>query len=302
MPSPIAVFTYNRPELTKKCISSLQRNKLADQSVLYVFSDGAKNDLDKIKVEETRTFLKQVSGFKEVHILKNEINKGLAQSIIDGTDYILKQYNKIIVIEDDLVAEKNAIQFLNDGLDFYSSQKEIFSLTAYNYPIKIPKTYTNDVYISQRPCSYFWATWKNRWDKVDWQISDFKEFRKNRYHRKKLNRYGNDLYPMLQKQQLNIISSWAIRWAYHHFKNQGYCIYPTKSKVNNLGGDGSGTNTHKTKKFETKTDHSEYLFLKNMIQEYWVEKAYQRFFNVSFIRRIINFIKFEVLLPFIEKA
>ncbi|MEO6851591.1 MAG: sugar transferase, partial [Mucilaginibacter sp.] len=82
--APIALFVYNRPEHTRRTISYLQKNLLADESRLFIFSDGPKTDADKAKVEEVRQLLKEVTGFKSVKVTERKENLGLANSIISG--------------------------------------------------------------------------------------------------------------------------------------------------------------------------------------------------------------------------
>ena len=48
------------------------------------------------------------------------------------------------------------------------------------------------------------------------------------------------------------ISTWAIFWYQTIFLNNGLTVYPTKSLVINNGMDGFGTNSGKTKLFNTK--------------------------------------------------
>jgi GT2 family glycosyltransferase len=48
--APIAVFTYNRPELLKILINSLKKNSLSKNSIIYIFSDKWKNLSDKKQV------------------------------------------------------------------------------------------------------------------------------------------------------------------------------------------------------------------------------------------------------------
>ena len=42
--APIILFVYNRPWHTRKTIEALQKNELADQSDLIIYSDAPKND------------------------------------------------------------------------------------------------------------------------------------------------------------------------------------------------------------------------------------------------------------------
>lgn len=46
--APVILFTYNRPEHTKRTIEALAANELAAETDLYVFSDAAK----KMQIKE----------------------------------------------------------------------------------------------------------------------------------------------------------------------------------------------------------------------------------------------------------
>jgi len=48
--APIVLFVYNRPAETRLTLEALHKNVLADQSILYVFADGIReNATEKIK-------------------------------------------------------------------------------------------------------------------------------------------------------------------------------------------------------------------------------------------------------------
>jgi len=101
--SPIVLFVYNRPDHTRQTVEALQKNELAEQSELFVYSDAPKNEEAKEKVKEVREYIRTIDGFKKVTIIEREKNWGLADSIIDGVTKIVNEYGKIIVLEDDLV-------------------------------------------------------------------------------------------------------------------------------------------------------------------------------------------------------
>ena len=101
--APIVLFVYNRLSHTKKTIESLQKNKLAIDSNLFIYSDHAKNKDSEQKVQKVRDYIGGVNGFKSVTIICREKNLGLADSIIDGVTNVVNRYGKIIVLEDDIV-------------------------------------------------------------------------------------------------------------------------------------------------------------------------------------------------------
>lgn len=253
MPAPVVIFVYNRPIHTRKMIEALSKNDLAFDTDVFIFSDASKDNSHQKDVEKTRNYIDSIAKeklFKNVNIIKTSKNKGLAKSVINGVSTIIEKYGEVIVVEDDLVTEPEFLSFMNDSLKFYKKNKKIWSISGYSLPIKIPRNYKKDVYLSPRGSSWGWATWDNRWEKVDWEVSDYYSFKKDNKKKSQFNKGGRDLSDMLALQMTGQIDSWAIRWCYTQFKLDMYTIYPVKSFVRNIGLDGSGTHSNITNKFD----------------------------------------------------
>lgn len=253
--APIILFVYNRIEHTKKTVDALKSNKFALDSSLFIFSDGNKTENDKRSVEAVRNYILTVSGFKEIKIILREKNFGLADSVISGVTEVIENYGKAIVLEDDIVTSPYFLKYMNEALDFYKEDKRIYSISGYNFPIKIPKSYKQNIYLSLRPSSWGWATWKDRWDNSIWNPE--KVF--NVENRKQLNHYldkaGKDLPPMLLKTIVGKTNSWAVRWVFTHIKYGVFSIFPTKSLTKNIGADATGTNfNRRTNKYDVVLD------------------------------------------------
>ncbi len=254
--SPIVLFVYNRLEHTKKTIQALKKNKLANKSQLYIFSDGPKNKKVSSKVNQVRKLIKKIDGFADLKIIERERNLGLAESIITGVTGVIDQHKKVIVLEDDIVTSPAFLIYMNKLLALHERQDQVFSITGYNHPeriMKIPAGYQYDIYFHPRAASWSWGTWKSRWDQADWEVKDFKKFKKDKHTQKKFNQGGNDMSRMLIRQMEGKLDSWAIRWCYTLFKNNGYCIYPVKSYVDNIGLDQSGQHCGQTNKYHHKS-------------------------------------------------
>lgn len=253
--APIVIFVYSRPIHTEKLLNSLKENILANESEIFIFSDSAKNEAKIADVNEVRKVIHKYENnnyFKKVTIYEATENKGLAKSVIEGVSKIINKYGKVIVLEDDLILSKSFLKYMNEALNVYNDNSLIWSISGYNLPIKISKDYKKDVYLNYRGCSWGWATWKNRWDKVDWSVSDYNSFKYNFKKRKNFNRGGEDLSQMLDAQMNGRCDSWAIRWCYEQSKLDMYTVYPVKSLVTNYGLDGSGTHSGKTTKYYVK--------------------------------------------------
>lgn len=255
MNAPIVVFVYNRVEHAKGVLSSLAQCPEAKESILYIFSDGPKNEKAVSAVQAVREYIhsEEVEGwFGEVRVVEAPKNKGLANSVISGVDQVIQEHKRVIVVEDDNVVAVDFLDFMNRALDFYEGDSRIWSVGGYTLPINIPKDYKHDVFLMGRGSSYAWATWLDRWETIDWEIKDYVDFKKDAKKKKAFNRYGNDRTDMLASQMSGTIDSWAIRFTYNAFKNNKYFILPVESRVKNNGNDGSGVHVSATdKRFDT---------------------------------------------------
>lgn len=255
MSAPVLLFVFNRPEHTRKTIEKLNSLPEVKNTKLFIFSDQAKKEKDKELVAEVRNILDQYacnSNFAEVEIRKADTNKGLAASIIGGVTEIINKFGRVIVLEDDLEVAPDFLAYMNGALDYYKNKENIWAISGYTFPIKALENYEHDVYLSGRGCSWGWATWKDRWNTVDWMVSDYPFFKFNLKKRHEFAKWGDDLPILLDAYIYGEIHSWAIRWCYEAFKQGKFTIYPVKSRVSNHGTDGSGTNfSHIENRYDT---------------------------------------------------
>jgi len=289
MLSPIVLFVYNRLEHTKKTVEALKNNFLAKESDLFIFSDGPKDELGNLKVDNLRKYLKTVSGFKNVNIIEQNENIGLAKSIISGVTEIVNKYGKIIVLEDDLVTSPNFLTYMNEGLKMYESEDRVISIHGYSYPLKeiLP-----DTFFLKFTSSWGWATWKRGWDLFE---SDGKKLLTELEHRKLIKEFNfNNSYHFsetLLRQSLGQKDSWAIRWYASAFINNKLSLYPKKSLIQNIGFDGSGIHSGKSNVYDIK-ELDDYISVKiiPIIEDKAVRRMIEKYFNsikASLVKRIM---------------
>lgn len=260
--APVIIFTYNRPEHTKRTIRALAENELAKETDLYIFSDAAKKRTDSGKVRAIRDYAAHVRGFRNVELVSREENYGLARNIIEGVTEIIARYGKVIVLEDDLVANPYFLRFMNDGLNRYEEEQKVTGITGFSY-FNDNEACAQEMYFSLiSGTSWSWATWKDRWDCFDEECADWTRLTQDARLRKTFN-YDNtyDFYRIMKAQQTDpATSSWAIRWYWTNFKKEGLMLYPAKSLVSNDGWDGTGIHCGEEEEsvflHELKTDHA----------------------------------------------
>lgn len=288
--APVVMFVYNRLDSVEQTIENLKRNKLANQTDLFIFSDAAKKEAQAESVKLVREYIHNIDGFSSIHIIEAEKNKGLAKSIIAGVTEIINERGKVIVVEDDLITAPQFLSFMNDALDFYESEKQIWAISGYQFPFEIPEEYTKSVYTAYRSSSWGWATWKDRWQTIDWEIKDYGSYKYNPMKIAKFCRGGTDLDKMLRYQMQGKIDSWAIRWCYNQYKQNKLTIYPVRSLVNSIGTDGRGIHCDPTSvRFrQTLVTDFKYIFEHNLAVDREVMRRYRKVVNRSILRKIEN--------------
>lgn len=257
MYAPIILFAFNRLKPLQACVASLLLNTEAAETDLIVYVDGPRADKEGEveKVEAVKCYVSNITGFKSVKTNFSEMNKKLGPSIIAGVTEVINRYGKAIIIEDDLIASKNLLAFLNQGLDKYEKNTEVFSVCGYSNKIKVPEGYEWDSYFCSRSSSWGWATWKNRWQSCDWELNDWDTVTHNG---KAFNRWGgSDCFGMLKGWKEGKNQSWAIRFCYNQFIHNAVSLFPVVSKIDNEGFDGSGTNCKKFNRYKYEFDKSE---------------------------------------------
>lgn len=247
--APIVVFSYNRPEHLRRTLEALSRNDFASESVLYIFCDGPKEgateDMQK-RISENVAVAKSQTWSKELYVIVQDKNKGLADSIINGVTVVINRYGRIIMLEDDIVTSRGFLRFMNEALEMYKDDEQVMHISAYMYPHKgyLPATFFY-------PVPYpggGWATWARAWKYFNNNTQELFDYWHNRWGEFDL--YGGDILSHQLCENLNgSLKTWFIKWYAVMLQRGALTLYPGRSLTNNIGFDASATNCSATTNF-----------------------------------------------------
>lgn len=291
MYAPVVLFVYNREEHTRLVLDALSQNQGTEKTDLFIYSDAAKTEYEKEAVERVRKYIRQFSdknSFQSVTVIEAEENRGLANSIIGGVTDVINRYGKVIVLEDDHVTASDFLTYMNSGLDFYEKNTQIWSISGYTWKMKGFQRYHHDVFMGYRASCWGWASWKDRWEKVRWDVPDFKDFMSDRSAQKRFNKGGMDMTDMLCQQQNGKINSWAIRWCYQQYKEGMLSVFPVHSKVKNIGLDGSGTHSGEVASFQTETEAMDKTVFENLPVCRYLALEFWSYFSLLYMRQFLG--------------
>jgi len=242
--APVALFAYARPNHLQQTVKSLQNNQECSNTRLYVFCDGPKHEGHTEQVKAVRAFVDKIQGFESVIKIFRNKNLGLSSSIISGVGELVARYGSVIVVEDDLVVSPYFLGFMNEGLSAYRDDQRVASIHGYSYPVSesLPDTF----FLRGADC-WGWATWSRAWNHFEPDGNKLLEELKRTGLRRSFDLDG--AYPftrMLRNQVDGKNDSWAVRWHASCFLRNMLTLYPSRSLVDNIGFDSTGTHCNET--------------------------------------------------------
>lgn len=237
----IVIFAYDRPSKISNLLFDLANNELPGcVKSIRCFVDGPKGVSDKNNISSVlgicARYQKKLPNFT---IVSRTRNLGLSRNILLGIDDAFSQNDAVICLEDDLRLHKKFIFQMCIALNKFKNNPKIGSVTGYNFDIKRPKPFL----INGASC-WGWATWKDRWLKLELSHNEiFDIFKNNKLLKERLTYdFNSPHWKILKNSKLNKTDSWAIRWHAVNILNDMSQLCANVSLVENDGFDGSGTN------------------------------------------------------------
>lgn len=229
-------------------LRSLIQNSLFEQSEVFVFADGPKEDAseaDIAKIGEVRKLFEPLNNNPHVILRFSEKNRGLTTSIVSGITEIINRYGKVIVVEDDLELSPGFLKYMNDALSLYENEERVMHVGGYMAPHSFA---TNETMFFRAPTIWGWGTWKRAWEFASFDAKELlKRIRKTVNAQHEFNvRDGYPYYRLLNEISMGKVNAWSISWYATIFLKRGFCLVPDKSLVRNIGFDNSGTNCEPT--------------------------------------------------------
>ena len=301
--APLCIFLWKKYHLVEKVLDEIISLKEFPLTKIYIFVDSSKKNSkfyadNQILINKVKKYEK----YQNIKIIYRKKNFGLSKNIISGINEVIKKYNKIIILEDDLLVAKDFLYYMNKSLEEYKNNKSVISISAFNhssYRTFINSNYKYDNFFNMRASSWGWATWKNRWDLFLKKIP-IKEIEKNK--KIIISNLGLDVYLSLIGINKKNKDLWAANWCFASLKNKLFTSYPVVSRVSNIGFDGSGQGGY-SKNFENKLKikrKKNLSFKKNITIDNYKKNQFIKRYNQNFILQYLKFFMPDPLKIFIK--
>ena len=265
----IGVFCYNRPSHFKRVLISLEAINLKE---LIIFIDGAKNETDKINSEYIK-FIAKNTTIKKIKIIERKFNLGLSKSLTKGIDFLSKNYNKFIVIEDDCVVYKNFLKYFVFCLDEFENEEIVNNICSFQFKeiSHLSKPEYNILKLKHF-LPWAWGTWSSKWQK-------YKKFKTNNYNN--IPEFLINLNTRSYRDSKNN-DIWTLSYILYQYHFKMCSIYPTYTLSKNIGFDGSGVNSKASNFFTSKEAKINKLNFDKVIYSSKLEELQKKIINKNY--------------------
>ena len=235
----IVCFAFNRPRHLRITLKALSLNPEANTLPLYLYVDGPRTELDQYAITKIIELAEEFKGvFRSFELRAKSVNIGLYDSLTSGITDLLEEFDRLVVLEDDICVSSSFLNYMLLGLDKYQDNQQVASIHGYTPPIS-----------SELPDSFFlrgadcwgWATWKDQWKYFRHDAQEMLVELRDQGLINYFDLFGAYPYSkLLEARAKDQSSSWAICWHAACFLANKRTLYPGRSLVQNIGLDSTG--------------------------------------------------------------
>lgn len=241
--TPVVFLIFNRPDTTKIVFESIRQAK---PKRLFIVADGHRQDRpDEIeKCKDTRAIVEDVDWDCSVIKIYSDINLGCQKRVSSGLNYVFQYVESAIILEDDCLPDPTFFSFCSELLDYYLNDERIMVISGNNFQFGKQRT-TDSYYFSLHTHCWGWATWRRAWKYYDEEMSLWKTVRDKHWLKDILHsQYAVSYWEYIFQDTFdNLINSWAYRWLFACWMQNGLTILPNVNLVSNIGFGTEATHT-----------------------------------------------------------
>jgi hypothetical protein len=236
--APIVLIAFNRPDTTKIAFESIRKVK---PETLYVAIDGPRRHKpgEAELCNQVLKVTKDIDWDCQVKYLVREENLGCKYAVSGAISWALENEDRVIVIEDDIVAPSAFFNFAEELLEKYKDDDRIAMISGNNYtPIK---PMDGDYLFSKYGHIWGWATWKRQWGKFNVEVPEIQDavetdFDKMQFINKQERKFYKKYFKKLASRIANKTeNSWAPQFMFFRYQNRLLSIVPKVNLASNIG-------------------------------------------------------------------
>jgi hypothetical protein len=239
--APVALFVFNRPQLTA---AVYERVRAARPRRLLVVADGPRRSRpeDGPLCRATRQIVSAPDWPCELLTNFADENLGCGQRVSSGLDWVFQQCPEAIILEDDCVPSASFFTFCSEMLSRYRDDPRIMHVSGNNFQDGRTRG-SGSYFFARYTLSWGWATWRRAWSHYDVRASCWPTAYRARWLDSILDnpkevQHWEDVFDRVYRGR---IDGWDYQWLLSCWRRGGMSIHPNRNLVTNIGAGPDAT-------------------------------------------------------------
>jgi hypothetical protein len=232
----VLFLVFNRPDTTRSVFEAIRQ---AQPARLYVAADGPRSgrEGEADRVQEVRAIATAVDWPCEVRTLFRSENLGCKQAVEQGITWFFEHEEEGIILEDDCLPHASFFSYCEALLSQFRNDDRIMMISGFNP--RYPHASSSEVFFSQNPSVWGWASWARVWRSHDRALSDWP----NDQIRGLLSTFPDYVHRYLSnawdRTKAGLIDTWDYQLTYTILANSGLCVKAKCNLITNIGTVGT---------------------------------------------------------------
>lgn len=241
--TPVAFIIFNRPDNTERVFKEIAKAK---PPKLLVIADGPRAGRvgEAEKCAATRNIIDRVDWDCEVLTNYSAVNLGCKNRVSSGIDWVFKQVEEAIILEDDCLPDPTFFRFCQEMLAHYRHDSRIGMISGDNFQFGRERGDAS-YYFSRYGHIWGWASWRRAWACYDRDAAAWPDIREGNYLKGLV--YGKSEYKhwfrAFQSVHDGDIDTWDYQWTLSLWANGMLTVLPSVNLMSNIGFQPDATHT-----------------------------------------------------------
>lgn len=237
----VLFLVFNRLDTTKQVFEAIRQAK---PPRLYIAADGARENRkgEEEKVNAVREYImSNIDWDCEVKTLFREKNLGCKYAVSSAIRWFFENEEMGVILEDDCLPSQSFFWFCEELLERYKDNMNIGHISGDNFQNGVKRSEA-DYYFSIFNHVWGWASWANRWQRYDVDLTTFEDanFIDSIFPKKRATNSWKKTFQAMKNQE---IDTWDYQWTFTMWKNNWLTILPNVNLISNIGFGADATHT-----------------------------------------------------------
>ena len=247
----VLLIFFARPNTLKEVFEKVKK---ARPSKLFLACDGPRegNPNDASRIEECKKIVSNVDWECEIYTNYSEENQGCGRGPSNAISWAFSYVDKLVILEDDCVADDSLFHFMKEMLDKYENDDRICMISGFNH-MKNWDCGGNSYCFAKMAATLGWGTWRRVWEEYDYFIENindpyykrllYREFPSKMVAERRISNWIRAAHETKEKK----VNYWDIQFGFLKYSQSHLCIVPKNNLIYNIGVGAGSTHTENNK-------------------------------------------------------